>query len=344
MTHSTAMEDAGSRRRREQPSVQVAASPAVPDISVLVVNYNTAHLLRPMWDALMQSAGSLTVETIIVDNASRDTSVEVLRQEFANLPLITNAINVGFGRANNQALTHAHGRYVLLLNTDAFVESDTLEKTVSYMDAHPECGILGVRLIGRDGALQPSCRYFPTPWNVFLARTGLARYFPRIQMVDEMAWDHAAVRECDWVPGCYYLVRREVVESVGLFDPRYFLYCEEVDHCRRAKDAGWKVVFFPYTSVVHIGGESAKSDAALTSSGRQISALQTESELLYFRKHHGRLGVLSSILLSTIADAYLALKALLRRGRVQDCALAWARTRTCWSLAVRTRLGMRPTR
>ncbi|POZ99712.1 glycosyltransferase family 2 protein, partial [Pseudomonas sp. MWU12-2312b] len=109
------------------------------------------------------------------------------------------------------------------------------------------------------GDLQPSCRYFPTPLNVFMARTGLERFFPGVKKVDDMTWDHNSVRECDWVPGCYYLIRREVIDQVGLFDPRYFLYYEEVDHCKRVKQAGWKVVYYPHTTVVHIGGESAKS-------------------------------------------------------------------------------------
>ena len=121
----------------------------------------------------------------------------------------------------------------MLLNTDAFVASDTLEKTIAYMDQHPDCGVLGVRLEGREGDLQPCCRYFPTPLNVFIARTGLKRLFPGVKLVDEMNWDHNSVRECDWLPGCYYLVRREVLDQVGLFDPRYFLYYEEVEMMHR---------------------------------------------------------------------------------------------------------------
>lgn len=320
------------------------AGTAVPDVSVLVVNYNTAHLLQPMWDALVQARGDLRLQTVVVDNASRDDSVAVLQRDFPQMELIVNAQNVGFGRANNQAMARARGRFVLLLNTDAFVQPDTLARTVAYMEQHPECGILGVRLVGRDGQLQPSCRYFPTPWNVFLARTGLARFFPAVRMVDDLEWNHDSVRECDWVPGCYYLVRREVVEQVGLFDPRYFLYYEEVDHCRAAKDAGWKVVYFPDTRVVHLGGESAKSDASLTAKGRQISALQIESELLYFRKHHGRLGLLAGLLLSVLGDAYVATKSLLRRRGGEELRHAWAHARQSGTLLLRTRFGSRPTR
>src|SRR5678816_1148982 len=144
----------------------------------------------------------------------------------------------------------------------------------------------------RDGELQPGCRHFPNPWNVFLHRAGVARFFPKVRMVDEPMDDISTPRECDWVPGCYMLVRKEVIDRCGLFDPRYFLYVEEVDFCRRAKSAGWKVVYFPETSVVHVGGESAKSEAKLSASG-QISNLQIESELLYYRKHFGLSGVVA---------------------------------------------------
>jgi N-acetylglucosaminyl-diphospho-decaprenol L-rhamnosyltransferase len=314
------------------------------DVTAIVVNYNTRDLLRPCIDALRASAVGLRLQTVIVDNASRDDSASLLRTEFADCELLFNAENVGFGRANNQALALARGRYVLLLNTDAFVAPDSLERTVRYLDENPRCGLLGVRLEGRDGELQPSCRYFPTPWSEFLSTTGLARFFPRTRMVDNMDWDHAAVRECDWVPGCYYLVRRSVIDQVGLFDPRYFLYYEEVDHCRAVKAAGWAVVFYPDTTVVHIGGESAKTDAAITGAGRQISALQIESGLLYYRKHHGRLGLWSNVALTTLGDLILAIKWLLRRGTLRGVSAFWQHTATTWSLLRRTRWARLPTR
>jgi N-acetylglucosaminyl-diphospho-decaprenol L-rhamnosyltransferase len=273
-----------------------------PDVSVVAVNYNTAHLLGRMIASLEQGCGNLKLQVIVVDNASSDNSVEVLRTQHPESELISNAVNVGFARANNQAIPRVRARYVLLLNTDAFVSADTLPKTVGYMDAHPGCGVLGVKLVGEDGSLQPSCRYFPTPWNVFLGSTGLRRFFPRTRLVDDLTWDHASVRKCDWVPGCYYLVRHKVIDSVGLFDPRYFLYCEEVDHCRAVRKAGWDVVYYPFTQVVHIGGGSAGSAGPLDPTSRQIAGLQIESELLYFRKHHGLSGVLVSVLLAMLRD------------------------------------------
>jgi N-acetylglucosaminyl-diphospho-decaprenol L-rhamnosyltransferase len=313
------------------------------DVTVIVVNYNTAHLLAPMFDALQASTGGLKVETVLVDNASRDGSVAHIQAHYPELPLIANSSNVGFGRANNQCLPLIRGRYVLLLNTDAFVSPDTLRLTVDHLDANPTMGLVGVRLIGREGDLQPSCRYFPTPLNSFLVRCGLTKLMPWVKAVDDMHWDHLTPRLCDWVPGCYYLIRREVVDEVGLFDPRFFLYCEEVDHCKRVKTAGWQVGYHGGTSVVHIGGESAKSDSAL-SGGRQISALQTESELLYFRKHHGLLGIWSHLVLTLAGNALLGFKELLKGHGEQSQGSHTQNTQAFLNLLLETRWGTKPTR
>jgi GT2 family glycosyltransferase len=313
-------------------------------VSVIIVSYNTAHLLCEAVGKIKNASQGLTVECIFVDNASSDQSVALIQREYPDDPLIINPTNVGFGRANNQALALAKGRYILLLNTDAFVAPDTLSKTVAYMDANPKCGILGVRLEGRDGELQPCARYFPTPLNQFLQRTGLHKVFSGVRLVDDMAWDHASVRHCDWVVGCYYLVRREVVDQVGLFDPRYFLYFEEVDHCFAAKKAGWNVVFYPHTTVVHLGGESAKSSGEITKSGRQLSAMQVESELLYFRKNHGLLGVCIDVVLSLGADALRVVKQLLKGQGVRGLSAVWKHAAMLVGLCARTRLGSRPTR
>lgn len=325
-----------------QPSPQTSGQ--VVDVTAIIVNYNTKALLSPCIDALRVSAAGLRLQIVIVDNASSDGSVPIIKANYADCDLVFNETNVGFGRANNQALPMARGRYLLLLNTDAFVAEESLSRTLQFLEARPSCALLGVRLVGRDGSLQPSCRYFPTPWNEFLNQTGFGRFFPGTQPVDNMAWDHASPRDCDWVPGCYYLVRTSVVEQVGLFDPRYFLYNEEVDHCRAVKAAGWQVMYCPDTTVVHIGGESAKFDAQITEGGRQNSLLQTESSLLYYRKHYGLAGLWASVLLSTLADTLQALKALIRGGSLSAAASCWQHTAMTWSSLRKTGLGLRPTR
>ncbi len=314
------------------------------ELTTIIINYNTVDLLHKCIGLLRNAAEKISMDIIIVDNASSDDSVDLLQRDFSDCELIKNDKNVGFGRANNQCIPYIQGRYVLLLNTDAFVSEDTISKTIDYMDNNQSCGILGVKLLGRDGDLQPSCRYFPTPWNTFLQRTGLKKYLKKTQLVDDMNWDHNNVRQCDWVPGCYYLIRREVVETVGLFDPRYFLYFEEVDHCFATKKAGWEVHYYPDTSVVHIGGESAKSDNELTSTGKQIQALQIESELLFFRKNYGFLSALNNVLLLTITDFIKQLKNILK-GKFNASFLDPGKhILMLWSLYFKTRLASRETR
>jgi GT2 family glycosyltransferase len=311
---------------------------------VVIVNYNTAHLLDRLFAAIEAARGSLKLEIIVVDNSSTDNSVELLERRYPSVSLVKSSKNLGFGRANNLAVRSATGRYILLLNTDAFIAPDSLEMTLSFMEEHPSCGVLGVRLVNEDGILQPSCRYFPTPWNVFLQRSGLSRLFPSHRLVDDMEWDHGSVRQCDWVPGCFYLVRKEVIERIGLFDSLFFLYFEEVDHCRSVKTAGWDVVYYPYTQVVHIGGESAKSANTITKVGRQISALQTESELLYFRKYYGFVGLMLGALLSIVADLLIALNGLIRRFDLEGFSIAWRHISSMLRLLGSTRLATHSTR
>ncbi len=322
---------------------QAVRNPVI-DISVIIVSYNTSVLLERCVNALNSAKGNLELQIIIVDNSSQDGSPALLKDKFRDCNLIFNEVNVGFGRANNQALPLLQGRYVLLLNTDAFVSPDTLDKTISYMESNLRCGVLGVKLVGQDGLLQPSCRYFPQPMSVFIARTGLARFFTGVKLVDDFGWDHDSVRQCDWVPGCYYLVRREVVDEIGLFDPRYFLYYEEVDHCHAIKKAGWDVVYFPDTVVVHLGGESAKSEGELTPSGQQIEALQIESELLYFRKNLGFMAVCTGAILTSLADIIQVIKNLLKCKRPIGFTNYFKRIFLVWKLLVLTRFGSRPTR
>jgi N-acetylglucosaminyl-diphospho-decaprenol L-rhamnosyltransferase len=316
------------------------------DVSIIFVSYNTAALLDAALERIRAPLRGYDKEVIVVDNASRDGSADMVRTRHPECRLIENAANIGFGRAGTQALRAASGRHVLLVNPDTVVEPEAIEKTLAYMDAHPRCGILGVKLVSEAGDLHSSARFFPTPWNLFLQRTGLQRVFRGARMVDDMGWDHASVRRCDWVPGCYYLVRRTLIDEVGLFDPRYFLYYEEVDHCFAAKQRGWEVVFFPDATVVHIGGQSAKTYEGMdivVRSGPELEALRIESELLYFRKNHGALAVWLNAALTALADAVIVLKRLLGRGSPMTAGAGARRVALVWRLFRRTRWGTRPT-
>jgi GT2 family glycosyltransferase len=185
----------------------------------------------------------------------------------------------------------AKGRYILLLNSDAFINKDTLEKTISYMDQHPNTGILGCKLTDQYGRMQPSARMLPGPLNKFLTITGLSDRYSKSHFfgrVDYTWWDHSYPLRVGWVVGAYFLIRRETMDSIGYLDDRYFLYFEEVDYCLAARRSGWDVVYYPHTEVVHLGGKSAEnSDSIFSKNGKQILKIRLESEWKYYIKFYG---------------------------------------------------------
>jgi GT2 family glycosyltransferase len=145
-------------------------------VSVILVSYNTAQMSLEALRCLFSSKGDFELQVIVIDNASKDNSAKIIKEAFPQITLVENKVNVGFGRANNQVLSVINGEYVLLLNTDAFVEPNTIDKTVKHMIDNSEIGVLGVKLLSRDGSLQPSCRFFPTPFNLFVQRFSLQKW------------------------------------------------------------------------------------------------------------------------------------------------------------------------
>jgi GT2 family glycosyltransferase len=263
-----------------------------PQVSVVVVSYNTRNLLRNCLAALQKDSEGILTEVFVVDNLSHDGSADMVKQEFPEVRLIRSEVNLGFAGANNKAFPLATGRYVVLLNSDAFLQPLALRRSIDYMDAYPHIGLGGARLIGANGAWQPSCRMFPSPLNDFLSLSGLAAKFPKSRFFgrQDHTWaDENVPADADWVPGAYSIIRRTVLEEVGYFDERFFLYYEEVDLCRRIKNAGYTVRYWPDVEVVHLGGESSKTVTSLTmsKSGAQLELWRMRSAFLYYRKHHG---------------------------------------------------------
>jgi GT2 family glycosyltransferase len=206
-------------------------------------------------------------------------------------------------------------------------------------DAH--CGVLGLRLVDEAGNGNSSARDFPNAFRSFAIQTGLKRHSS-----DDLARAGGAdFVNCDWVTGCFYLVRRTTIEEVGLFDPRYFLYFEEVDHCRSVKRAGWTVHCLLNCTAVHEGGASARSEGGqLTTDERLVLNLMVESELLYFRKHDGLLGLSLTLALGLATDAVVFMKSILRSHSRQNSRGHTFRTGQLCRLAVATRGGLHPTR
>jgi GT2 family glycosyltransferase len=265
------------------------------DLSIIIVNWNVRDLLRRCLDSIV-AARLLRLEVIVVDNASSDGSVAMLRADFPHVTLVANAHNVGFPAGNNQGFAVARGRYVMTLNPDAEIVGDALARMIAYLDAQPKVGALGPQLRNPDGSIQSSRRRFPTFATALFESTWLQSIAPRRVVRRYYLQDAPPDRtqEVDWLTGACLLVRREVLETVGGFDETFFMYSEELDWCRRIKSAGWKIVYLPEARVMHHSGQS--SDQAVAA--RHIH-FQT-SKVRYFRKHHGRLsaGLLRVFLLA----------------------------------------------
>lgn len=287
-------------------------------VSVVVVSFNSAHVLPNALALLKKHNSDIALEIIVVENASSDNSLEVLAQLSID-NLIVNRENVGFGRACNQGFLQAKGAFVLLLNPDAYVREGAIRQAIQHMMRYPDCGILGAYLVDDEGIVQPSCRVFPSQWAKFRQITGLGSMRAGFA---EPAVEPGAVRatlttawSCDWVPGCFFMIRQSLIHETGGFDPRFFVYFEEVDLCRRAIASGWQVHCAQEIVVNHTGGESAKSAGSITQSGRQSERLQIESEWLYFRKWNGLLGGLAVLAVFLATDLLKIMKHTVRGNR-----------------------------
>ncbi|MBI4319513.1 MAG: glycosyltransferase family 2 protein [Chloroflexi bacterium] len=260
------------------------------ELSIVIVSWNVKDLLRACLESLRaqwpfgepDAAGR--AEVFVVDNASGDSTSTMLALEFPWAKLIANPQNVGFTKANNQAIIQSSGRYVLLLNPDTEVLPGGLERMAGFMDLHPDVGMLGPQLLFPDGTVQSSRRRFPTMVTALIESTVLQRWLPNhpslnAYYVADRSNDE--VQEVDWVVGACLLVRREVIEQVGILDQRFFMYSEELDWCYRAKRASWKVMYLPEAKVVH--HEARSSDQNVLT--RNIHFHNSKCE--FFAKHHG---------------------------------------------------------
>ncbi|MGD0207779.1 MAG: glycosyltransferase family 2 protein [Verrucomicrobiota bacterium] len=267
------------------------------DISVIIVSWNARNHLMNCLNSIRGSGGSMIREVIVVDNASADGSPDVVAEQFPEVTLIQSRENLGFARANNLGLKHASATYLALINSDIIVHPGCFEKLVAFLESHRGVGLVGPKTFGSDGRLQRTCRRLPTLWNTFCRSLALDNLFPRWSLFSgrEMRhWDQTSQAEVDVLSGCFWLARREAVEDVDELDERFFFYAEDVDWCKRFRDAGWKVVFVPEATATHFGGGSS-NNAPLRYSIEMLRA-----NLIYWRKHRGIPGEAVFYVLSVI--------------------------------------------
>jgi GT2 family glycosyltransferase len=221
-------------------------------LSIVIVHYETPRLLHQCLTSIFAESTEMSFEVIVIDNASKDTELQQVAQMFTGVTFQLNKANVGFAAACNQAIHMSRGRYVWLLNPDTVVSVADFPALVSFMEAHPLVGACGPRLVYPNGELQLSCRRFPKLSTLALRIFRLDRFISRPVRDYLMAeWDHASIRQVDWVIGGCMLLRREAVEKIGLFDEGFFMYYEDMDLCYRLKQKGWEVYYHSAVSVVH---------------------------------------------------------------------------------------------
>ncbi|HVC86220.1 MAG TPA: glycosyltransferase family 2 protein [Gaiellaceae bacterium] len=245
-----------------------------PDVSVVVVTWNALPWLEQCLDSVRGR------DVIVVDNGSSDATLELVHERYPDVRVIAQA-NKGMGGGNNAGMRVAEGRYFFLLNSDAWVVDDGLDRLVEFADAHPEAAVVGPRLLNTDGTLQRSARGEPTLWRLATEYLFIRKLAPRTRLLNplyrgDLAHDRTA--EVDWLYGPALLVRSEAVDAVGLFDEDFFMFSEEVDWMTRFRRAGWKVLFFPGAEVVHVGGASH---------GGRMYVENLRGQLRFLAKHHG---------------------------------------------------------
>ena len=231
-------------------------------LSVVIVNYNVKFFLEQCLNSVFEAAKGMDAEVWVVDNNSVDGSVAMLKDKFPQVRLIANTENLGFAKANNQALRQVTGDYVLLLNPDTLVESDTFAKCLAFMDEHPDCGGLGVKMINGEGEyLRESKRGFPTPKVAFYKISGLIKLFPHSPRFAHYYLGHLSpdeIAEIEILSGAFLMTRKSVLDKIGLLDETFFMYGEDIDFSYRILQGGYKNYYLPATRIIHYKGESTK--------------------------------------------------------------------------------------
>lgn len=243
------------------------------ELSVILVTYNSEEYITACLHSILAATKGMEYEIVVVDNHSTDNTINLLREFHHSLKLIENGYNEGFAKAVNKGVKNSSGDFFLLVNPDVIIQSNSLNPIIQFMKENHKVGICGCKLVNEDGSLQYSTGPFPgvfsTFWRMFLPRP-LRKYD---------WWGYDRIRECDWVTGAFMLLRSKLLEEIGILDEHYFMYYEDVDLCLRARQAGWKVYYYPMMSAVH------RRPHALYPKGDDIETAIKKSRWYYYRKN-----------------------------------------------------------
>ena len=289
------------------------------DLSIIIVNYNVKEFLQNLLHSIDKALQNLSSEIIVVDNASDDGSIEWIKSKFPSVKLIENKTNLGFGKANNQALKIAEGKYLLLINPDAIVSEDTFTKMIHFLEGQKDAGLAGCKILNPDGSLQLACRRsFPGPWTSFCKVTGLSNFFPNSKMFARYNLTYLnenQTYEVDAISGSFMMLKRVVYEKLGGFDEQFFMYGEDLDLCYRVQKAGYKVFYVHTTQVIHYKGESTKR------SSMDETKIFYNAMHLFVKKHFSSSFLVEIILRSAIG--FRKLFAFIGSGSLSSSLLSW---------------------
>jgi hypothetical protein len=257
--------------------------PETPSVSVIIVSWNAKDYLVKCLRSLNGQAPRYPLEIIVVDNASTDGSPEAVEHEFLAVRVIRTGANLGFAKANNIGIRASSGDYVCLVNSDVEVLPGCITRLVDYCQQHPEVGMVGPRIRGRDGKLQRSCRGFPGLWNMFCRALALDAICPKARFFGGYLlpfWAHDSICQVDILSGCFWLARRQAVDKVGLLDESFFMYGEDMDWCKRFWNGGWPLTFVNDAEAIHYGGASSAN------APMRFFIEKQRADFQYWEKHH----------------------------------------------------------
>lgn len=253
-------------------------------LSIIIVSWNVEKLLKECLTSLFLQKTSFLFEVIVIDNASSDGSVEMVKRNFPDVTLIENSKNTGFAYANNQGIKISKGTYILLLNPDTYLKKDALEKSIEFMKQHPNCKVMGCKLLNANGSIQKSVRSFPTCvsqtlillklHHIFLRFPSLLKYFC-------LDFDYSKTQSVDQVMGAYFLTSKKIFDEIGLLDDEFFIWFEEVDFCKQVKKKGYDVLYYPFVEVIHYQSQSFIQVMSV-----KKQKMFNKSLRRYMKKHH----------------------------------------------------------